>query len=716
MIKAYIYGTPKGFDAYGSVKSFEGYLKGFYISTRQGSRMMVNRRPNGETIYSYLHYDLMEYSDILDNVSTNEHKAGRPNSFFGMSLHIGDGLYTPDFKLIFGWFEHLFKKILEDETILKKTPSGIIQYQVSRFASAPYIETLYENLPQIFSDKSEAKLIPYDESFFEGKSGQIAQLKKDEDESTIISAFKQYQWIALSSSFKKIYVTPGTGIGIELDFNDLNERLATFNKVILPIAVNPDASSYDKLRIAKDLVQEDYSDIKIYKDSIQKQKGYDDEYKKFTLLANEYVSLYQNITELLTKFESEAAKNNDVVVNVDDNDGNKYQKQYCHSCKEYKDVSEFSSLEATKCIACENNSKKSTKKTKGRECPQCGEIKLESEFGTGKVICKSCEARKLRIASIKRWSKIASLAILLVVCVGGAILLKPKIESYFDDNKNVDNEITDNTVNKTDFESCISDFKYQEAFDLLSDKLDRNDYLPFDDTIVNQVWEIINGSTNNLDEGINNLNSLQKGLLGTNGNHDIAGVECRENVEAIIKNHSDLLSWLDLDDNDFGPKTYKRINSTIFYNSKYSEEWKNIVDNKYKRYQESKNRDKDSDTSANDKDITIWVYNLDKDYINIGKPQQYNIGGGNNQIELTVRPNTFVTICYNDGISIHNSDRDMEIAPNPIDGSKKKEKRMKNEYRVKPKKKNATGEYEFNIKKDNKIIATINIDWKIPKL
>ena len=60
MISTYIYGSPHGFNFYERVASLNDYFKSFYISTRKGRRLMVNRKDDGTTVYSFLCYGLME--------------------------------------------------------------------------------------------------------------------------------------------------------------------------------------------------------------------------------------------------------------------------------------------------------------------------------------------------------------------------------------------------------------------------------------------------------------------------------------------------------------------------------------------------------------------------------------------------------------------------------------------------------------------------------
>ena len=84
MIRTYIYGVPRGFDFYEKDAMLNEYFKKFYISSRRGKRLVINRRSNGDTIYSYLRYGLREVER-------------QPlNSFFGMSVVVDGYRYCPD--------------------------------------------------------------------------------------------------------------------------------------------------------------------------------------------------------------------------------------------------------------------------------------------------------------------------------------------------------------------------------------------------------------------------------------------------------------------------------------------------------------------------------------------------------------------------------------------------------------------------------------------
>ena len=121
MIKAYLYGTPNGFDLYGADQELRNYFLGFYISSRKGSRLMVDRRQDGKTFYNFLKYELIE-------------SIGRPNSFFGMSVVIDDGVYTPELKKFQQWCDYIFSEVVKRGELFHSTPEGKLQYTAQRFS------------------------------------------------------------------------------------------------------------------------------------------------------------------------------------------------------------------------------------------------------------------------------------------------------------------------------------------------------------------------------------------------------------------------------------------------------------------------------------------------------------------------------------------------------------------------------------------------------
>lgn len=638
MIKAYIYGTPKGFDAYGSDKSFEGYLKGFYITSRRGKRLMVNRRANGETIYSYLHYGLMEYSDI------GKDKAGRINSFFGMSLHISGGIYTPDLKRVFDWFDYWFNKILEDGTILKEVSSGYIQYQVSKFANANNIEHLHSNLPNIFSEKSGTLMLDYDESFIDGKSGQIAQLNNEEDDDVILSTFKHYQWVALSPIFKKI--EKSSDICIELDFNDLNDRLVEYNKILLPIAINLNASSIDELCKINDAVQENYSSITSYLKAISNSNDNVEEYNKFASLASDYVAVCENITALKLKFSA----------NTDDSGEigtiNEPKTQFCYNCQEHKDLSEFRSAESTKCIACEEIAGQ-----KKIQCVKCGHIKPSTEYSQGNKICKQCESQH----PIPSWIKVVACGTFVLVAVMICFLNRSAISDSFNKHKfgtseNPYNENTHDNSGMVDVDTLASYLNNGDivgASMYIKDKSDKNNHLPFDYSIIEYIWAQINCSQ--APQYNDQLDRILKDMVSLTSE-----IEDRSGITAIISNHQFLChDKLKLPDKQFGPDIYNSVNTILNgKNSKYNDDWKAFANAKYDNYNNS--------TPPPATQDYIYLVRLNKQYY-IENYEQIKIE--EDQIFRGVEQNKFIDFCYGNNVEFMRDTTLFGINPWPENAS-----------------------------------------------
>ena len=278
MIKTFIFGTPHGFDFYEKDFAYNEYLKGFYISSRKGSRLVVNRQSNGYTIYSYLRYELMEVK-------------GRPNSFFGMSLLLDNNTYCSDFKKIFDWFEFLFGKILERNNLFNKNESGIIQYKIDRFKeNQEEIDWIKSQLPNIFSSAADTPIDDYTNSFSWLKNGQVALHNNEDDNVDILADFKLYSTIAISSDFQKAIV---------LDYGEMADLLNDFNERLLRIiAGGKDAESYDELS----KLSNEFSDIKVLLDKYNENIKDKDEFDIFSDLGEKYASKGEQIEILVANY------------------------------------------------------------------------------------------------------------------------------------------------------------------------------------------------------------------------------------------------------------------------------------------------------------------------------------------------------------------------------------------------------------------------------
>ena len=374
MIKTFIYGVPHGFDFYEKDAEFNDYFKGFYISSRRGRRLMINRRENGETIYSYLRYGLKE----VDRQPLH--------SFFGMSLVVDNYKFCPNFKVLLEWFDYLFNKLVNEHSLIKKNEDGILHYVVHKFdENSTDVEWLKSNLPNILTQTGQTEIANYDNSFIEGKAGQVVSFNNPVGENRLLETFKKYRWLSISSEIvKRQDITSGEPIEIELNFEELNGKLNEFNQQLLPIAVDISKGSYADLKRMADDVQEISTSLAKYLPTI----GDPEEKEKFGGLDSKYDSLKGSIGTLLSKFTTSTKPLPPQPP--------KQETQYCFSCKQNKPLSHFRSPDATKCLECEEQDRRrtgaGTNIPKGyKTCISCGKKKTVRFFNqVGTDICDDC--------------------------------------------------------------------------------------------------------------------------------------------------------------------------------------------------------------------------------------------------------------------------------------------------------------------------------------
>lgn len=377
MIKTFVYGTPHGFDFYEKDAVYTEYFKGFYISSRKGRRLMVNRRDNGETTYNYLRYELREVEI-------------RPNSFFGMTIVLDDGQYCPNFNKILEWFDYIFEKLLNEKNIFKRNVDGEIQYAINKFDdSVSEVEWIKSNLPKIFSQAAGTNILQYDNTFVSGKTGQIPGLNDEQTDNYYLSIFRKNYWITLSPEFpKQDEIMPPSkeygiiGGSIELSYPDLKNQLDDFNKRLVPIATGVNQGSLDELTKMYDNAKQSYDSLSQYSTFI---KG-TEEAGVFENLFYDYESLVNSISAFLSKKED----NDTSCTSLIPEEAN---TQYCYNCKQHKDVSHFQSSSSMKCIECESAEQAVNRNTK-IQCRKCGKLKIAEEFNKSSNICRSCQEQE----------------------------------------------------------------------------------------------------------------------------------------------------------------------------------------------------------------------------------------------------------------------------------------------------------------------------------
>lgn len=325
MVKTFIYGVPHGFDFYEKEASLNNYFKGFYISSRSGRRLEINRRDNGETIYSYLRYGLKE----VDRQPLH--------SFFGMSLMLDNYQFCPNFKILLEWFDFLFDKFVNEHNIIKRSEDGVLHYVVHRFdENASDIKWLKSNLPNILTEAGQTQIISYDSSFLRGKPGEIVSVKQPVvGDNRLLEMFKSYRGLSISSEIVERQDEGPTPLQIELNHEELNEKLQGYNQSLLRIAVNFSKDAEEILKRMDKEIDEIRTSLVVYLPTINDCC----EIEKFKRLKARYDSLKESIKQLLDKIPPAVLP----------------ETQYCSSCKQQKILSQFRSSNATTCIECEGS-------------------------------------------------------------------------------------------------------------------------------------------------------------------------------------------------------------------------------------------------------------------------------------------------------------------------------------------------------------------------
>ena len=487
MIKTYIYGTPLGFNSYEGDEAYDNYLKGFYISSRRGKRMMVNRRAGGLTTYNFLVYNLVE-------------SEGRPNSFFGMTIQIDNNQYCADFQKIYEWFDYVFEKIQNEKRIFRKDSTGNVliplKYAVAKFKDCPQdVHWIKSVLPNIFSPASGLVLKEYDSSFLNEKTGQVVAVNPQESNDIVLTAFRRYDWVSISPDNPLLAENKRIDDAIsELDYNDLQNKLNEFNEVLVPMAIDRSKCSIEVLESLKNNTSQSIASLIRY---IPRLAGEEERGIKFQDQLQKYKDLLANIETLLDRISK------DSMTEIDD----KQKTQYCYSCKQHKSTDLFDSPNSTQCKECDakgtSEGSSKTDVTSYKKCRQCGSVKSDIYFSDGSGICSTCQ-KKNKLDRIKPviFAGVLSILVFVIVLV---LINRPKSEDEVPDTPSA--AVTNNNVDKTKFEKAVLEFDIVSAYACLKDKEDGSSYYnQLKSAIDAYLWKIIDEST--LD-----LNFIQQEIL-----------------------------------------------------------------------------------------------------------------------------------------------------------------------------------------------------------
>ena len=97
--KFYIYGVPDGFNMLSGTPEEILYYQLFYDTSKKGREMRINRKSNGETVYSYLIYNLVACK-------------GREGAFLGMSIAFNGNEYCNNPVALKELFEGVYNEVI----------------------------------------------------------------------------------------------------------------------------------------------------------------------------------------------------------------------------------------------------------------------------------------------------------------------------------------------------------------------------------------------------------------------------------------------------------------------------------------------------------------------------------------------------------------------------------------------------------------------------
>lgn len=191
-IRVYIYGVPDGFNLLsGTAREIEYYQR-FYNTQRTGEDLLIDRRGNGECIYSYLRYGLVS-------------SKGREGAFFGLSLVFTAGDYLKDVPELRKLFSLIYAQlVLGDDKLIKPMPNAEGSFRVSKFADEEALcarieRNLIANVQRSLATSVETWTYPIDKT----KVGRLLPLPLDADSALLERAFGEgYTQLRLSSSFE----------------------------------------------------------------------------------------------------------------------------------------------------------------------------------------------------------------------------------------------------------------------------------------------------------------------------------------------------------------------------------------------------------------------------------------------------------------------------------------------------------------------------------
>lgn len=296
--KFYIYGVPDGFNMLSGTPEEILYYQLFYDTSKKGREMRINRKANGETVYSYLIYNLVACK-------------GREGAFLGMSIAFNGNEYCNNPVALKELFEGVYNEVIlkadDKNKIIAAIDGG---NAVGRFCITKFEERqeMCERIGRIIINNVVGELASFirtiDTSFDNSKEGRILTLPLDADNISVSQALRSYTWVSLSSECKTI--------PIPLPQDDYH---SSFGRKPIPVTVSQDLLSVHfindltkKVGSYKDFIIQglkglvSFPEISTKREEINHHLDTIEEYvgrqPELTKLKEDYMSIYKELVDL----------------------------------------------------------------------------------------------------------------------------------------------------------------------------------------------------------------------------------------------------------------------------------------------------------------------------------------------------------------------------------------------------------------------------------
>lgn len=297
--KFYIYGVPDGFNMLSGTPDEILYYQLFYDTSKKGREMRINRKANGETVYSYLIYNLVACK-------------GREGAFLGMSIVFTDNVYCDNPVALIELFEGVYNEVIlkaDDKDKIIAAIDG--SNAVGRFCITKFNERqeMCEKIGRIIVNNVVVELASsirsIDTSFDNSKEGRILTLPLNTDNNGIMQALYSYTWVSLSSEYKE---KPIQSVKSQGYLNRKPTTITVSQDLLSPHFIN---ELSEKVKDYKDIIIDGLKgkvtftqiacvreEISRHLDTIEEYKSRQPELKK---LVEEYIAIYKELVGLETQ-------------------------------------------------------------------------------------------------------------------------------------------------------------------------------------------------------------------------------------------------------------------------------------------------------------------------------------------------------------------------------------------------------------------------------